>query len=110
MASFKKQSTGWEYRIRYKDPITQKFKEKSQRGFETKKEAQLAAANAERKISEGYEQTDLPLVDYLEQYVQEYKVGTVRKNTLIQHQNNIKNHIKPYFQAIMLRKVQPIGY
>ncbi|OKP78734.1 integrase [Paenibacillus helianthi] len=110
MASFKKQTTGWEYRIRYKDPITQKFKEKSQRGFETKKEAQIAAADTERKIAEGYEQTDTPLLDYLEQYVQEYKVGTVRKNTIIQHRNNIENHIKPYFQQIMLREVKPIRY
>ncbi|MGE7613477.1 tyrosine-type recombinase/integrase [Paenibacillus sp. NPDC101420] len=110
MASIKKQTTGWEYRIRYKDPITQKFKEKSQRGFDTKKEAQIAAVAAERRMAEGYEQTDLPLIDYLEQFVQEYKVGTVRRNTLLQHQNNISNHIKPYYQAMMLKEVKPIGY
>jgi hypothetical protein len=63
MASFKKQTTRWEYRIRYKDPITQKFKEKSQRGFDTKKEAQIAAVAAERRIAEGYEQTDPPLIE-----------------------------------------------
>jgi integrase len=110
MASFKKQSTGWEYRIRYKDPFTQKFKEKSQRGFETKKEAQIAAAAAEKKIAEGYEQTDIPLISYLEQYIQEYKAGTVRKNTLLQHQNNIKTHIRPYFRSIMLSEVKPLAY
>lgn len=110
MASFKKHETGWEYRIRYKDPITQKFKEKSQRGFETKKEAQFAAATAEKKLLEGFEQTDLPLVAYLNDWLQEYKVGSVRKNTLLQHQNNIKNHIAPYFQEIRMSDVKPILY
>jgi integrase len=47
MASFRKHDNGWEYRIRYKDPRTQKFKEKSKRGFKTKKEAELAAAKVE---------------------------------------------------------------
>lgn len=37
MANFKKHPTGWEFRLKYRDPITQKIKEKSQRGFETKK-------------------------------------------------------------------------
>jgi integrase len=50
MASFRKHENGWEYRIRYKDPRTQKFKEKSKRGFATKKEAQLAAAKVEQEI------------------------------------------------------------
>lgn len=50
MASFRKHGNEWEYRIRYKDPATQKYKEKSQRGFKTKKEAQLAAAKVEQEI------------------------------------------------------------
>lgn len=40
----------WEYRIRYKDQITQKYKEKSKRGFKTKREAQKAASKAEQEI------------------------------------------------------------
>lgn len=110
MASFKKLSTGWEFRVKYKDPFTQKFKEKSQRGFETKKEAQLAAAEIEKKLREGYEQTDLPLIDFLEHWIKEYKSGTVRKNTIALHNNNIKNHIKPYFKSIKLRDIKPIMY
>ncbi len=40
MASFRKHSNGtWEYRIRYKDRISQGYREKSKRGFKTKKEA-----------------------------------------------------------------------
>ncbi|MEK8133118.1 site-specific integrase [Paenibacillus filicis] len=110
MASFKKHDTGWEFRVKYKDPFTKKFKEKSQRGFATKKEAQQAAADFERKISEGYEQTDIPLADFLNHWIEEYKNGTVRKNTLIGHKYSIDKHIKPYFKAIMLSEIKPIMY
>ncbi|MNO31797.1 Tyrosine recombinase XerC [compost metagenome] len=110
MANFKKHTTGWEFRLKYSDPITQKIKEKSQRGFETKKEAQIAAAAFERKLAEGYEQSDLPLLSFLNEWLQEYKVGTIRKNTLIQHQNNIKTHIAPFFQSIKLTELKPILY
>ncbi|KLV18479.1 tyrosine-type recombinase/integrase [Bacillus altitudinis] len=54
MASFRKHSNGsWEYRIKIKDPISRKFKEKSKRGFPTKKAAQLAAAKIEQEINTG---------------------------------------------------------
>lgn len=110
MASYKKHETGWEYRLKYKDPFTQKFKEKSQRGFSTKREAQNAVAEFEKKLSEGYEQTDIPLSDFMTIWLEEYKKGTVRKNTMILHEGNVKNHIKPYFKQIMLRDVKPIMY
>ncbi|MCG7406733.1 site-specific integrase [Paenibacillus sp. ACRRX] len=110
MANFKKHSTGWEFRLKYKDPFTQKFKEKSQRGFETKKEAQLAAAEFERKVLQGYEQSDIPLVDYLYNWVEKYKKDTVRKNTIRSHLNNIKNHIEPYFKKLYLSDLKPDMY
>ncbi|OPA74689.1 hypothetical protein BVG16_23310 [Paenibacillus selenitireducens] len=110
MASFKKLNTGWEYRLRYKDPFTQKFREKAQRGFDTKKEAQLAAAELEKKLLEGYEQTDITLTEFLDSWLNEYKKGTVRKNTLQLHQNNIKTHILPFFKNITLRNIKPIMY
>ncbi|QDH23502.1 site-specific integrase [Saccharibacillus brassicae] len=110
MASFKKHDAGWEFRIRYKDPFTQKFREKSQRGFETKKAAQIAAAELEKQLAAGYEQSDLPLADFLYIWLEEYKKGTVRKNTYELHKNNIKNHLVPYFKKISLRDVKPIMY
>jgi len=110
MASFKKHDSGWEYRIRYKDPFTQKFKEKAQRGFASKKEAQIAAAEAEKKIASGFEQSDMMLADYLKSWLEEYKKGTVRKNTYELHKNNVNNHIVPYFKKIMLRDLKPIMY
>jgi integrase len=110
MASFRKHENGWEFRIRYRDPTTQKFKEKSKRGFSTKKEAKIAATEEERKIQQGYEQEDISLVNYLEEWLNEYKKDTVRKNTLEIHQLNIKNHILPYFNSIQLRDLKPFMY
>lgn len=110
MASFKKLNTGWEYRLQFKDAFTQKFREKSQRGFNTKKEAELAAADFLKKQAEGYEQTDIALSDFLKLWLSEYKKGSVRKNTLELHQANVKNHITPYFKNIMLRDVKPVMY
>lgn len=110
MASFKKHDTGWEYRIRVKDPYMQKFKEKSQRGFATKKEAQLAAAEAEKQFKSGHEQADMPLREYLDLWLTEYKTGTVKKGTIGVHRYNIDQHIKPHFKNIRLREVKPIMY
>ncbi|QCT02697.1 Phage integrase [Paenibacillus algicola] len=111
MANFKKHKTGWEFRLKYKDPFTQSIKEKSQRGFSTKKEAQLAADEFEKKLLEGYEQTDdVSLASFLEAWLNEYKAGTVRKNTFKLHQNNINNHILKYFQKINLKDIKPIMY
>lgn len=110
MANFKKHATGWEYRLKYKDPFTQKFREKSQRGFATKKEAQLAATEFEKRLEEDFEQTDTKLIDFLMVWIDEYKRGTVRKNTIELHEYNIKHHIKPYFKESLLKDVKPIMY
>ncbi|MED1801836.1 site-specific integrase [Brevibacillus porteri] len=110
MASFRKIGGKWEYRIRFKDPFTQKHKEKSKRGFATKKEAQLAAAEDENKLLEFHEQSEIPLKSFLQIWLDEYKKDTIRKNTYLLHQRNIQNHILPYFDNIMLQDVKPIMY
>ncbi|MGM1023479.1 MAG: tyrosine-type recombinase/integrase [Bacillota bacterium] len=110
MASFKEHKTGWEYRLRYKDPFTEKHREKSGGGFATKREARAAAEEVERKIKEGYEQGDTTLTSFLDDWINEYKKGNVRKNTLALHIYNIEKHIKPYFKKITLRKLKPLMY
>ncbi|MCO7128236.1 site-specific integrase [Sporolactobacillus shoreicorticis] len=50
MASFRKRGDKWEYRIIYRDPVTEKYKEKTKGGFRTKKEASVEAADIEEKI------------------------------------------------------------
>ncbi|WP_223362485.1 Arm DNA-binding domain-containing protein [Sporolactobacillus terrae] len=50
MASFRKRGDKWEFRIIYRDPVTEKYKEKTKGGFRTKKEASMEAADIEEKI------------------------------------------------------------
>jgi len=111
MANYKKHGPGnWEYRFKYKDPFTKKYREKSERGFKTKDEAETAAADARKKIKQGFGEADVKLADYLTTWLEEYKQGTVRKNTFELHENNIKTHIKPYFKEITLNEVRPEMY
>jgi integrase len=100
----------YEYRIRFKDPLTQKFKEKSKRGFASKKEAELSAAQEELRLMEDNEQAPISLKEYLNYWLQEYKKGTIRKNTFELHERNITKHIIPYFNNILLKDVKPIMY
>lgn len=100
----------WEYRIYYQDPITRKTREKSKKGFTSKPEAKLAAEEMERQLREGYEQTDESLKSYLETWLTEYKKGTVAKNTYELHEQNIKNHIVPFFKNVLLKDVKPVLY
>ncbi|WP_127491387.1 site-specific integrase [Paenibacillus glycanilyticus] len=110
MANFKKHGTGWEYRLKFKDPFTQEKREKSARGFKTKREAELAAAEFMRKFNQGYEKTDMALVDFLYNWIDVYKRGVVRKNTIQTYLNSIDNHIKPYFIKLMVNDLKPDMY
>ncbi|MCP3762084.1 site-specific integrase [Domibacillus sp. A3M-37] len=40
----------------------------------------------------------------------EYKKDSVRKNTYLVHERNIRNHLLPYFQSILLKDLKPIMY
>lgn len=65
---------------RYKDPFTQKHKEKSARGFATKKEAQIAASSEESKILEGFEvNNNVTLERFLKEWLTAYKLPLLRK-------------------------------
>ena len=110
LASFKKLNSGWRYRLKYTDPFTQQQKEKSKTGFRTKPEAELAAAEFLRQLKQGFEQTDISLVDYIRNWINNYKKGVVRKNTLKLHENNLNTHIKPYFKRLMLKDLKPDMY
>ncbi|EOO73387.1 site-specific integrase [Bacillus cereus] len=116
MASFHKyrkkgsNKDSWEYRIRYKDLITQKYKEKSKKGFTSKAEAKLAAEEMERQLRDGTNPTDESMKEYLITWLNEYKKGTVATNTFLSHQNNVEKHIIPYFKNILLKDFKPVLY
>ncbi len=110
MATFRKRGLKWEYRISYKDPFTTEYKVKSKAGFSTKKEAQQAAHEKERELTEGIEQSPISLKEFLNVWLNEYKKDTIRKNTFDLHEQNIRIHILPYFKNILLRDVKPLMY
>ncbi|MGJ9381502.1 tyrosine-type recombinase/integrase [Salipaludibacillus sp. CF4.18] len=110
MASFEKHADkNWEYRIKYKNPLTGKFREKSKRGFATKTEARRAAEDMERSIDDGNETNkDITLDFYLKDWLQTWKLPPkVRKNTYDLHKNNINNHIIPYYKKLKLVELTP---
>ncbi|MED4840257.1 site-specific integrase [Weizmannia sp. CD-2023] len=110
MATYRKRGDKWEYRISYKDPVTEKYKIKSKSGFSTKKEAQIAAQKMENEILKGVEQSPISLKNFLNTWLYEFKKDTIRKNTFNLHKQNIEKHILPYFKEIKLANVKPILY
>ena len=97
----------WEYRIKLKDPITKRYKEKSKRGFNTKPEARFAAQKVEKRMLEGHNYEDVSLKYYLDFWLEEYKKDNVRKNTYLTLKNSVDNHIKPYFEDINVKELTP---
>jgi integrase len=100
----------YEYRIRYKDPFTQKYREKSKKGFNTSKEAQLAAAEEEKKLMEGYELAPISLREFLNVWLNEYQKDIIRDSTYDQKEQNIRLHILPFFKDIKMSELKPIMY
>jgi integrase len=100
----------YEYRIRYKDPMTQKHREKSKKGFSSSKEAQLAAAEEEKRIMEGFEVGPITLKEYLSYWLNEHKKDSIRRSTYENKEQNIRLHILPYFKHVQLIDVKPMMY
>ncbi|NRD80342.1 site-specific integrase [Bacillus sp. BRMEA1] len=75
MASIQKLSNGWRYRVSYKDG--EKYKTKTQGGFRTKRECELAAAELEKKLHVGHDITagDQLFSEYMRNWFEVYKKG-----------------------------------
>ncbi|KYD07689.1 tyrosine-type recombinase/integrase [Saccharococcus caldoxylosilyticus] len=113
MASFRKHPNGtWEYRIRYKDRSTGKYKEKSKRGFKTKKEAQLAAAQAEMELEYyGFSEDGNERVDaYFEKWLEVYKKPNVKPITYSLQERNVRLNILPRWGNYKLKEVNRVEY
>ncbi|MBE3570195.1 MAG: site-specific integrase [Bacillales bacterium] len=113
MASFRKHINGsWEYRIRYKDRVTGKYREKSKRGFKTKKEAQLAAAKAEMEIDQyGFSEDGKERVDkYFEKWLEVYKKPNVKPITYSVQERNVRLNILPRWGNYKLKEINRAEY
>jgi integrase len=113
MASFRKHENGtWEYRVRYKDRSSQKHKEKSKRGFKTKKEAQLAAAKVEMDLDYyGFSEDGNEMVDkYFENWLEVYKKPHVKPITYSLQERNVRLNILPKWRGYKLKEIERTEY
>ena len=80
MASISKRGNYWQYRISYQDH-DKKWKTKNKGGFDTKKEAQVAARNEEIKFSQGYDisYSDKTFPEYFEEWYKVFRKGKYSK-------------------------------
>lgn len=103
----------YEYRVKYTDPVTGKVKEKSKRGFTSSKEAELAAAEIEKKLFIGdvdiVKNSDITVKDWIEQYLELYG-SQLRETTMITRMMRINNHYIPDLGNIKLQKLTRTQY
>ena len=110
MAYFRKHDNGlWEYRISYKTPDGS-YKQKSKRGFRTKKEAQIEAGNVERALADGYEiDKNVTLALWFENWMKIYKKPSVSEATYTNYIQTLRN-IKIVFGSAKLHALTPSFY
>jgi integrase len=112
MASFRKRGNGWEYRITYTDRRLGKRREKTKAGFNTKKEAQLAAAAEELKIEErGFAENGDELISiYMEKWLETFKRPAVKLNTYLVQERNVRLNIIPRWGKYRLKDISRTEY
>ena len=109
MAYYRKRDNNWEYRISYKDEKG-KFRQKSKGGFKTKRLAQAAAMEVERKLTQNIlTDGEVTLYDFVKTWSEVYKRPYVKDKTWETYTKNFK-HIKTYFQDLMVKDITPLYY
>ncbi|WP_197253640.1 Arm DNA-binding domain-containing protein [Paenibacillus dendritiformis] len=112
MASFQKYKTKDGYKWMYKyyssiDPLTGKKKPSTKRGFNTKKEAQLHAAQTEREIENGtfIEDSKKPIFEAV--YKQWYATHspTLKPPSRRAVRSNFKQQILPHFRKLKMKDI-----
>jgi integrase len=90
MASIQKLKNGWRYRVSYKEG--DKYKTKTQGGFRTKKEAEIAAAELEKKLHVGQDinAADQFFGEYMRNWFEVYKKGKYS----LEHERNIERSVR----------------
>jgi Site-specific recombinase XerD len=102
----------WEYRIRYLDRKTGKYREKSKGGFDTKKAAQLAAAEEELAIERhGFAENGNETVKtYFEEWLEVYKKPNVKPITYSVQERNVRLNILPQWGNYRLKDITRSEY
>ncbi|MCM6930300.1 tyrosine-type recombinase/integrase [Enterococcus italicus] len=106
MATFRRRGKGWEYRVRYVDPLTGNKTERSKGGFRTKKEAEYEAAELYTDVSDGLNlkaNSNILFKDYADIWFEDYKRSI--KETSIRSRLAYLNNLKKRFSNIRLRNM-----
>jgi integrase len=113
LASFRKRSEKWEYRIKYTDPATGKIKEKTKGGFKTKKEAQIEAAEVEKQVYLGQhniiQSKEILVKEWLNQWLEVYGVQC-EKSTFKTRKFFTENHLNASLGHYKLNQLTKIDY
>ncbi|WP_172840453.1 site-specific integrase [Virgibacillus phasianinus] len=111
MASFRKRGKTWQFTVEIGiDPVTGKRKQKTQSGFKTKKAAQLAASEIDKKVNDGtyIGESDITFGELVPIWLKYYN-KYVRKGTM-ESRNTSVNKLNEYFRFIMMRKIKKTDY
>lgn len=108
MASFTKRGKTWQYIV--SRMVNGESKPIRKGGFPTKKEAQIAAAEVESKLSRGITPhlQLVPLDEYFETWVTLYKSNRA-KGTKVHYKNTLRI-IREYFNSTPLQQIQKSDY
>jgi len=93
---------------RVEDPRTGEKKQRTKRGFKTKKEAKEHLTNIQHKLLTGsYIKPEIiTLGEYLDDWMKTYVEVNLKQSTIDGYNNNIERHIKPYFGGTQLQKLR----
>lgn len=119
MASFKKYATKnkgelWMFKADVgTDPQTGRRQTTTRRGFKTKREAQDAAREFENHREDGtlaIERQGVTVQEFLTEWLEVFKKGTVRDSTFEIHKNSVFTHIVPALGFCKLKDLSPAYY
>jgi integrase len=105
LASIQKLKNGWRYRVSYKDGDT--YKTKTKGGFRTKKEAEIAAAELEKKLHVGQDINagDQLFSEYMRNWFELYKKGKYS----LEHERNIERSVKLVEEHFIGLKIKDVN-
>ncbi|EGJ26888.1 integrase [Streptococcus phage Javan425] len=109
MASIRKRSNGWEFRISYKDS-NGNYKQKTGGGFRTKREAEIKASEEKLRISKGITgDINSTLYDYFKIWSNTYKKNNVSLVTWKKYEYTLSK-IRIYFRDAKIKNISVSQY
>lgn len=111
MARYVKRGKSWQYELSYKDHEDGKFKKLRKSGFKTKSEAIAEAAEIESNLAKGFKLKPIKMSfpEYFEHFINTYKKGSIRDNTLKGYMSNLKR-VKELFDSTLVKDITRTDY